>query len=230
VDEQTSVPAPQVAESVLPVPTEQNQVAPSVLTPEAAVQPAPVADPNVTPVAPVVSTTNAIPAVPAAPTTNAVPAVLTPEAAVQPVPVADPNVTPVAPVVPTTNTIPAVSTSGGKSILIIEDERPLAHALELKLSHSGFTAKAVNSGEAALTALTEAQYDIILLDLILPGMDGFELLQKIRETNQTVKIVVLSNLGQSEDKARTEPFKITEYYIKSNVPLASVVQSLQTLS
>lgn len=197
VDEQTSVPAPQVAESVLPVPTEQNQVASSVPTPEAAVQPAPVADPNVTPVAPVVPATNAIPAVPAAPTTNAV---------------------------------PAVSTSGGKSILIIEDERPLAHALELKLSHSGFTAKAVNSGEAALTALTEAQYDIILLDLILPGMDGFELLQKIRETNQTVKIVVLSNLGQSEDKARTEPFKITEYYIKSNVPLASVVQSLQTLS
>lgn len=197
MDEQTSVPAPQVAESVLPVPTEQNQVASSVPTPEAAVQPAPVADPNVTPVAPVVPATNAIPAVPAAPTTNAV---------------------------------PAVSTSGGKSILIIEDERPLAHALELKLSHSGFTAKAVNSGEAALTALTEAQYDIILLDLILPGMDGFELLQKIRETNQTVKIVVLSNLGQSEDKARTEPFKITEYYIKSNVPLASVVQSLQTLS
>lgn len=146
-------------------------------------------------------------------------------------PAPQPESAPSATPAPTAEATPAASSgNGNQKILIIEDERPLAHALELKLGHSGFDATAVNSGEDAIVALQKDRFDIILLDLILPGMDGFDLLKKIREKDKNTKIVVLSNLGQPEDKARTEEYNITDYYIKSNIPLAAVVQSIQSLS
>jgi DNA-binding response OmpR family regulator len=133
------------------------------------------------------------------------------------------------PAAATDQTVATPENTNMKRVLIIEDEQPLAHALELKLSHSGYDAKAVNNGEDALETLSKAKYDLILLDLILPGMDGFELLQNIRDKHTDTKIVILSNLGQPEDKARAETYDITNYYIKSNTPLAAVVQSVQSL-
>lgn len=115
-------------------------------------------------------------------------------------------------------------------ILIVEDERPLAHALELKLNHSGMQATAVNNGDDALVQLENSKFALILLDLILPGMDGFELLKEIRARDKAVKIVILSNLGQSEDRDRIEPYDVSAYYVKSNMPLAAVVESIQSLS
>lgn len=148
-------------------------------------------------------------------------------------PVAEPNSAIPQPV-PVASTTPAAAmpaaTDGKKKILIIEDERPLAHALELKLSHGGFSVISANSGSAAISAIAQTKFDLILLDLILPEIDGFELIQKIRETDTAVRIVILSNLGQPEDKERVAKFNVTAYYVKSNMPLASVVESVQSIT
>ncbi|MCA9370971.1 MAG: response regulator, partial [Candidatus Peregrinibacteria bacterium] len=61
----------------------------------------------------------------------------------------------------------------GKKVLIVEDERPLAHALELKFSHEGYAVTIATDGAEALKQANSGTYDTILLDLIMPNMDGF---------------------------------------------------------
>ena len=86
-----------------------------------------------------------------------------------------------------------------KRILLIEDEKPLSHALKLKLSHEGYDVTVAEDGEAGLNAATAQFFDLILIDIIMPKMDGFAVLAKLKEKGATQKIVVLSNLGQQED-------------------------------
>ena len=81
-----------------------------------------------------------------------------------------------------------------------------------------------------MAAIASDKFDIVLLDLILPEIDGFTLIKQIREKDTSVRIVILSNLGQPEDKDRVAPYNVTAYYVKSNTPLAAVVESIQTLT
>lgn len=129
-----------------------------------------------------------------------------------------------------TEQTPTSADASAKSVLIVEDERPLGHALELKLGHSGFTTKVASNGNDALAAVKEKKYDVMLLDLILPELDGFALLKEIRTLDTNVKIIILSNLGQDEDRERVAPYNISEYYVKSNTPLAAVVSSIQSIT
>ena len=82
-----------------------------------------------------------------------------------------------------------------KKILIAEDEKPMARALELKLNNSGFEAKAVYDGSEAMAELEKTKYDVMLLDLMMPVMDGFEVLEKIKKKKIKIKILVSTNLG-----------------------------------
>ena len=71
--------------------------------------------------------------------------------------------------------------AGKKKILIAEDEKPMAHALEMKLNNSGYEAKAVYDGIQAMEELTNNKYDLMLLDLMMPKMDGFGVLEAMKE-------------------------------------------------
>ena len=117
-------------------------------------------------------------------------------------------------------------TSGGKKILIIEDERPLAHALELKLGHEGYEIEVAYTGAEGLQKAKKGGYKLILLDLILPEMDGFTVLKQIGKNKKT-KVIVLSNLGQDEDKQRTKDLGAVEYCVKSNTPLSEIVKRVK---
>ena len=66
-----------------------------------------------------------------------------------------------------------------KKILIIEDEKPMARALELKLAHAGFEVKAVFNGEEGVELLQKETYALILLDLVMPKIDGFKVLETL---------------------------------------------------
>ena len=113
---------------------------------------------------------------------------------------------------------------GKKRILIIEDEKPLAHALELKMTHEGYETLVANSGEEGLKEALTDKYDLILLDLILPGMDGFSILQELRSKKVKTMVIILSNLGQDEDRKKAEELGVKQYLVKSNVPLADIVK------
>lgn len=118
----------------------------------------------------------------------------------------------------------AAAPKKAKKILIIEDERPLAHALELKMSHEGYETKVAATGEEGLKEAATGKYDLILLDLILPGMDGFTILKELKNKKTKTVVLVLSNLGQDEDKKRAMEYGVKEYLVKSNVPLADIVK------
>ena len=116
-----------------------------------------------------------------------------------------------------------------KKILIAEDEKSMANALELKLNKSGFEAKAVYDGEQALTALTETNYDLMLLDLMMPKLDGFGVLEGIKKKNLKVKVIVTSNLSQEEDIKRAKSLGAVDYIVKSDTPIQAIVEKIKKL-
>lgn len=115
----------------------------------------------------------------------------------------------------------------GKMVLIVEDERPLSHALEMKLKNRGFGTKVVTNGRDAIKELKEAKYHLVLLDLIMPVMDGFAVLEEMQNQKLNVPVIVLSNLGQEEDRAKTKSLGAVDYFVKSNTPIADILRRVQ---
>ena len=116
-----------------------------------------------------------------------------------------------------------------KRILIIEDERPLAHALELKMKHEGYEVEVAYSGNEGLQKALSGGFDLILLDLIMPEMDGFGVMAALQDKGQKTPIIVLSNLGQDEDRARATTLGAKDYFVKANTPIAEIVSKVKSI-
>lgn len=116
----------------------------------------------------------------------------------------------------------------GRHILIVEDEHPLAHALELKFRHEGFETTIAADGDEALKEAAKGGYDIILLDLIMPRMDGFTFMQEMKAKGVHTPTIILSNLGQDEDKNRAKELGAVAYFVKSNTPIMEIVKQVQS--
>ena len=110
-----------------------------------------------------------------------------------------------------------------KKILIVEDEKTLARALGFKLTYSGFEVKTVFNGEEGVALLRQEKFDLVLLDLIMPKMDGFMVLATLKIENIKVPVMVLTNLSQENDIKRTKEYGVKEFIIKSNTPIAVIV-------
>jgi len=98
-------------------------------------------------------------------------------------------------------------------ILVVEDETFLVKIYSVKLKKEGFEVLIATDGEQAVQMANEVKPDIILLDLILPKMNGFEALEKMRANPElkNTPVIVLSNLGQDEDIKRAESLGATDY-------------------
>jgi two-component system, OmpR family, alkaline phosphatase synthesis response regulator PhoP len=90
------------------------------------------------------------------------------------------------------------------SVLVVEDEKHLAEGLRYNLNAEGFEVETVGSGEEALSLLVAGQktFDVVVLDVMLPGIDGFSLASKLRSQGQFVPILMLTARGQAEDVLR----------------------------
>ena len=111
-----------------------------------------------------------------------------------------------------------------KIILIVEDEPSLANALKLKLSSQGHELDIAENGRVGLEKLKEKKYDLVLLDLILPEVDGFQVLQELQGWESKPPVVVLSNLSQEEDKSRVKALGAIDYFVKSDIELFKLVE------
>lgn len=120
-----------------------------------------------------------------------------------------------------------MSTQQHKSILIVEDEKPLAHALALKLQHEGFTVTNATNGRECLDLLESKHFDVVLLDLMMPTMDGFQVLGEMKKKGDMPTVFVLSNLSQHEDEERVLELGAKKFFIKSDTPLTTIVEEVK---
>lgn len=116
-----------------------------------------------------------------------------------------------------------------KQILVAEDERPLAHALELKLQHEGFAITVASNGQEALDLMGSQHFDVLLLDLIMPVLDGFQVLEQLQSNPNKPAVIVLSNLSQHEDEERVLQLGARKFFIKSDTPLTTIVDEVKKI-
>ncbi len=118
-------------------------------------------------------------------------------------------------------------TATSKKILIVEDERPLSKALELKLTKEGYETTVATDGGNAVELLKKGEYALAVLDLVMPQYDGFHVLEYVHENKLNMKVIVLSNLSQTEDVKKAKTFGASEYFIKSNTPIVTLVENIK---
>lgn len=116
-----------------------------------------------------------------------------------------------------------------KKILLVEDDDGLASVYQTRLQAEGFDLKRVPNGEEALTAALEYKPDLILLDVMMPKISGFDVLDILRNTPETasVKVIMLTALSQDSDKERAESLGVDDYLVKSQVVIADVVERIK---
>ena len=116
------------------------------------------------------------------------------------------------------------------TILIIEDNPDLVEMYRLKLSLEGFRVETALDGEQGILKAVETKPDMILLDILMPNMNGFEVLKALKNnTKIEVKIIVLSNLGQYENIKEAKELGATEYMVKANTTPTMVVAKIKEL-
>ena len=114
-------------------------------------------------------------------------------------------------------------------ILIVEDEIYLQKALLDNLLSKGYTADTAVNGEDALEKIKIKKPDLILLDLLMPKMDGFEVLRVLKANEQTehIPVIVLTNVENSTDIAKTIELGATTYLVKVNYSLDDLMVKVQ---
>ncbi|HEX5796807.1 MAG TPA: response regulator [Candidatus Saccharimonadales bacterium] len=122
-----------------------------------------------------------------------------------------------------------MSEASQKTILLVEDDDRLAMVYETRLQAEGFKTKRVANGEDALAVAMQIKPDLILLDVMMPKVSGFDVLDILRNTPETtnVKIIMLTALSQDSDRDRAKSLGVDDYLIKSQVVIADVVQKIK---
>lgn len=118
-----------------------------------------------------------------------------------------------------------------KSILLVEDDPFLIDIYAKKITKSGFKVQVAENGAKALKILKEKKPDLILLDIVLPEMEGWEVLQKIKDNKATadLKVVVLSNLGQRAEVEKGLKLGAIKYLIKAQHTPSQVVLEIKKI-
>ncbi|MGS2777669.1 response regulator transcription factor [Robertmurraya sp. GLU-23] len=125
-------------------------------------------------------------------------------------------------------------------VLIIEDEEKIARVLELELSYEGYEVKTALNGLEGFQMFQSDSWDVILLDVMLPGISGIELLRRIRSTQTTVSVIMLTAKDSVEDKVSgldlgandymTKPFQIEELLARIRVCLRNKLPILDNVT
>ena len=118
-----------------------------------------------------------------------------------------------------------------KNILIIEDDEFLRSLIKKKLVSEGFDVTSAVDGEDGIKKTEEKKPDLILLDLILPGIDGFGVLTKLKENQSTssIPIIILSNLSQKEDIDKGMKLGATDYIIKAQSTPEEIAEKVKAI-
>lgn len=141
--------------------------------------------------------------------------------------VKDPAATPVT-ASPANEEVP--SSGQARKILVVEDDDALANVYKVRLEAEGFKVYRVSNGEDALSAALSFRPDLILLDIMMPKVSGFDVLDILRNTPDTakIKIIMLTALSQEGDKQRAQNLGVDDYLVKSQVVISDVVDRIKS--
>jgi DNA-binding response OmpR family regulator len=118
-----------------------------------------------------------------------------------------------------------------KKILVIEDDKFLRELIVRKLSDDGFVTVEAVDGEEGIKKVKEEKPDLILLDLILPSIDGFEVLSQIKkdENLKSIPVIILSNLGQKEEVEKGLKMGAVDYLIKAHFTPGEIIEKIKNI-
>lgn len=122
-----------------------------------------------------------------------------------------------------------------KKILLVEDDPFLIDIYTTKLKEGGFSVEVATGGEEGLIKLRERSFDLLVLDIVLPRIDGWKVLEEIKNQGlkdknlKDLKIIVLSNLGQKEEVEKGLKLGATKYLIKAHYTPSEVVEEIRKI-
>jgi DNA-binding response OmpR family regulator len=116
----------------------------------------------------------------------------------------------------------------GKKIVIVEDDKFLGSLVSKKLIAAGAEVTLINKGEEAVAAVEKVTPTIVILDLLLPGMSGFDILKKIRHDDRlkATPVIILSNLGEEKDIAQGKELGVNDFLIKATINMDEIVDHI----
>lgn len=116
-----------------------------------------------------------------------------------------------------------------KKILLVEDDMALASVYRSRLELEGFEVDHVANGELALSKIIEFKPDLVVLDAMMPKINGFDVLDIVRNTPETTntRVIMLTALSQPKDKERAESLGADDYLVKSQVVIGDVVERIK---
>ncbi len=118
-----------------------------------------------------------------------------------------------------------------KTILLVEDEKDLREIYKTKLMFDGYRVITADSGREAINLALRQKPSLILLDVILPQKDGFEVLKELKANSKTkdIPVVILSNLGQDWEIKKGEKLGATKFLTKANFTPKEVVKIIEDI-
>ncbi|PIR49241.1 response regulator [Candidatus Peregrinibacteria bacterium CG10_big_fil_rev_8_21_14_0_10_55_24] len=114
-------------------------------------------------------------------------------------------------------------------ILIAEDDPVLREVYTKKFSLSGFSIRTVKDGQEAIAAIEQKQPDILILDLNMPVVDGFGVLEKFPKEKRTFPVIILTNFGNEKNRERGDALGADDYFVKSEMTIRSLLEMVQKL-
>lgn len=116
----------------------------------------------------------------------------------------------------------------GKTILAVGTDKAYFHALEVKLQRAWFEVEILHDGADAMDLVREKHFDLLLLDIVLPRMNGFKILENISEENIDIPTMVVSNLGSPEDKEKAETYWVLDFYERKRTTVVDLIRAVNT--
>lgn len=118
-----------------------------------------------------------------------------------------------------------------KKILLVEDDPFLIDIYTTKIKEAGFSVEVAKDGKEGLRKIKEGAPDLVLLDIVLPGIDGWEFLEKVKKNKDIkgLKVVVLSNLGQKEEVKKGIKLGAKGYLVKAENTPSQVVEEIKKI-
>jgi two-component system, chemotaxis family, response regulator WspR len=118
-----------------------------------------------------------------------------------------------------------------KKILIVEDDNFVAEVYLAKLSEMGYETALAQNGEEGLAELKKGKVDLILLDILMPIMNGIEMLEEVKKNEEwkNIPVILLTNIGEKESIQKVREMGVKNYLIKSHFTPAEVIEKVESV-